>query len=150
LISFNKFLSQRKRTIAFACYYERTNGDSQLARGKHNKIIRTDISSLMRLQRATLISSSKPNNATPKVSACEMQHELRNIQSEQSDYPMETKKVHGDAHSTCTKQVLNKQANRYTNKLSLQTFYWLTKKLNQPQAHKGPLNIKANVYFSPA
>ena len=36
----------------------------------------------MRLQRATLISSSKPNNATPKVSACEMQHELRNIQSE--------------------------------------------------------------------
>ena len=35
----------------------------------------------MRLQRATLISSSKPNNATPKVSACEMQHELKNIQS---------------------------------------------------------------------
>jgi len=74
--------SQRKRTVTFACYYERTNGDSQLARGKHNKIIRTDISSLMRLQRATLISSSKPNNATPKVSACEMQHELRIIQSE--------------------------------------------------------------------
>jgi len=53
----------------------------------------------MRLQRATLISSSKPNNATPKVSACEMQHELRNIQSEQSDYPMETKKKFMEMHT---------------------------------------------------
>ena len=57
------------------------------------------------------------------------------------------KKVHGDAHSTCTKQVLNKQANRYTNKLSLQTFYWLTKKLNQPQ---GPFEYKSKGLFFPS
>jgi hypothetical protein len=52
-----------------------------------------------------------------------------------------------DAHSMCTKQVLNKQANRHTNKISLQTFYWLEKKLNQSQ---GPFEYKTKVYFSPA
>jgi len=76
----DKFLSQRKRTVTFACYYERTNGDSQLARGKHNKIIRTDISSLMRLQRASLILAKK-KGISYIVQNPTMQHQKFNMRN---------------------------------------------------------------------
>lgn len=74
-----------------------------------------------------------PEECLQRLKKTKNTEQLKKAQS----YPMETKKkVHGDAHSMCTKQGKSKP------------FYWLVKKLNQPQ---GSFEYrKQRSIFSPA